>query len=130
MQIPTLLALLTCDRVIIEADGGKKTLVGLFDTIFASSVPASQNVGLFARIIEGQGDHTLRVRIVNLAQGEAVLAALEGSIHFENPLEPVELAVNMPLVFPTEGRYEVQVFVGEFYLGRSTISVKLTKELR
>lgn len=124
-SIPSLLAILMCDQVIIDAATSKKTLVGLFDHIGASQFPAMQPVGFYARLTDLEGEYTFVIRVVNLTDGEKRVGELRTPpIKQPDRLAFLELALNLPPVpFPQPGQYEFQLYANEDYIGRSVIKV-------
>jgi hypothetical protein len=50
-NIPSVLAIVLCDWIIIEQDTGKKTLVGLFDNLNSSAFPFLRPMGFYARLL-------------------------------------------------------------------------------
>ena len=122
------MSLLLCDSVIVDAISQKKTLVGIFDLILAVSVPAGQKMGLYARLTDLDGAYIFKARVVCLSDsdsGEELVFGLETPMsEWSDPLQIVELALNLPpILFPKFGRYEVQLFANEIYIGRAVVTV-------
>lgn len=123
--IPCVLSVLVCDTVIVHNDG-KKTIVGIFDEMRAVTVPALRSVGFYGRLTDMEGAYKFVIRIVFLGDdGEELIGAVEtAELSVSDRVGIVDLAVNLPPVpFPKYGRYEFQLFTGDMYLGRSTVSV-------
>jgi hypothetical protein len=128
--IPTLLALLTCESVIVDAETQKKTLVGLFDRIQATSVPLQiAGLGLYAKLVEGSGHYTFKIRMVSLKDESQVLdiAAQADWPVAEAPLEFVVNFRGVPV--PAFGDYEIQLFADDIYLGRAPLRVDQLERL-
>jgi hypothetical protein len=126
--IPTVVALLVCESVIQDAETRKKTLVGIFDKISSPGAPVVlSGVGLYAKLVEGNGQYAFRVRLMNTKDLDEAspLANFEVSVNWEKPGQPLEFAVNFRgLVFPDFGDYEFQLFADDVYLGRGMIHVE------
>jgi len=122
--IPTLLAFLTCESVIHDAETQKKTLVGIFDRIMSSTVPLQvAGLGLYAKLVEGSGKYTFRIRMVNLKDESQVL---DVSIPATWALTeaPLELGVNFRgIPIQAFGTYEFQLYANDAYLGRAVFKV-------
>lgn len=127
-NIPSLLAILLCDRVIIEQQGGKKTVVGIFDDLWAAQVPAGCAMGFFARMTDLEGQYRFIIKVVRVsAEGEIMVGQIEfpGVEQLDDRLKNLDIAVNLPpLVFPTYGKYEFQLFANEIYIGRAVLSCR------
>jgi hypothetical protein len=122
-NLPSVLAILLCDTIIIEQGTGKKTLVGLFEALNAGGFPTVQRIGFYARLTDLEGKYRFSVRVVRIdGQKEEFVAGAEVDFTADNRLGILELALNLPpLPFPNPGRYEFQLFADDVYLGRATI---------
>lgn len=120
--IPTLLAFIVCDTVIQDAATNKRTLVGVFDHVNSPHVPfALNNVGLYAKMVEGAGKYSFRIRLVNLKDESPVLEiGIDGD--WSKPDFPMELGVNLAGVPIAEfGTYEFQLYCDDIFLGRALL---------
>jgi hypothetical protein len=126
-NIPSLLAILLCDQIILEQGTGKKTLVGVFDDLWSNSEPIRQPVGFYAKMTDLEGLYHFAVKVVRIAaEGEIAIAG--GAIPMTQPivnrLENLDIALNLPTVFPTFGKYEFQLFANDMYLGRAVLNCR------
>jgi hypothetical protein len=124
-NIPSLLAILLCDQIILEQGTGKKTLVGVFDDLWSNSEPITQRVGFYAKMTDLEGHYQFAIKVVRIAaEGEIVVAG--GNIPMTQPitnrLANLDIALNVPTVFPTFGKYEFQLFANDMYLGRAVLN--------
>jgi len=55
--VPSVLAVLVCDSVILESQTGKQSIIGIFDNIHAAQAPFSQRVGFYARLTDAEGEY-------------------------------------------------------------------------
>ncbi len=119
--IPTLLAFIVCDTVIHDAGTQKKTLVGVFDQVLSAAAPFATNVGLYAKMVEGSGPYTIKVRMVNL-KDESPVMEISANANWDAPEDPLELGMNLRgLPIKDFGTYEFQLFANEIYLGRAIV---------
>ena len=118
--IPTLLAFIVCDTVIHDAASQKKTLVGIFDRLLSPSEPITVNsMALYAKMVEGSGEYTFKIRLVNL-KDESQILQLEAKGSWIVADSPLELGMNFKGVVLKEfGTYEFQIFANDAYLGRA-----------
>ena len=126
-NIPSVLAVLLCDVIIVEQGTGKKSLIGLFETLNVSSFPAVQKVGLFARLTDMEGHYHFAVRIVRLdGDKEELMAGAELEYKADDRLAILDIALNLPPVpFIGAGRYEFQLFADGIYIGRAALTAQL-----
>ena len=115
-------------RSIIEQQGGKKTVVGIFDDLWAIQVPAGRAMGFFARMTDLEGRYRFIIKVVRVsAEGEIVVGQVEfGATELiDDRLKNLDIAVNLPpLVFPTYGKYEFQLFANDVYIGRAVLNCR------
>jgi hypothetical protein len=122
--IPTLLALLACESVIHDAETQSKTLVRVFDRIQSPGVPVPVSIGLYAKLVEGSGPYTIRIRMVKL-KDESPVMEVSGNANWAEPESPLEFGMNMRgLLIMEFGDYEFQLFANDIYLGRAVFKVQ------
>jgi hypothetical protein len=127
-NIPSLLAILLCEQVILEQGNGKKTLVGVLDDLWSSSEPITYRVGFYAKMTDLEGLYRFAVKVVRIAaEGEIVIAG--GDIPMEQPISDrlanLDITLNLaPTVFPTFGKYEFQLFSNNVYIGRAVLNCR------
>lgn len=124
--VPTVLALLLCDQVIIDAQTKKKSLIGVFDNINWFGNPAPATLAVYAKLKDAQGTYNFNIRVVSL-KDESVLTNIEiKGVAIPNPLQSVELAFNMVgLQFREPGKYEFQLYANDVYLSRVTVEARV-----
>ncbi|MEK7403640.1 MAG: hypothetical protein AAB225_00895 [Acidobacteriota bacterium] len=122
--MPSVLAVLVCDSVIVDSQTGKQSLIGIFDNIHSVQAPFSQRLGFYARMTDAEGEYKFVVRIVYLGDEEETVGGLEtGAVVAANRLQVLNLALNLPPVpFPKFGRYEFQLLANDVYIGRTVIT--------
>lgn len=127
--VPSVLAILVCDSVIVESRTTKASVIGIFDTLHAPEAPFRQRVGFYARMTDAEGDYRFLVRVVYLGDEERIVGGLETeTVRAANRLGFMQLSLNLPpLTFPEFGRYEFQLFANDVYVGRATINAVKTE---
>ncbi len=126
-NIPSLLAILLCDRVIVEQGTGKKTLVGIFEDLWSAAEPTTAQIGFFARMTDLEGQYVFAIKIVRIAaEGEIVVgdAKLGAGQPITDRLLSLDIAVNAPVAFPNFGKYEFQLFANDMYIGRAVLNFR------
>lgn len=124
--VPSVLAMLLCDTVITEANTNKKTLVGVFDRWNLPQLPVNVVFWLYSRLADAEGEYTFKVKIVHL-EDERLLAEMgTHPVQISDRLGAFEVALPFPPI-PLEksGRYEIQLFANEVFIGRTPMDVKL-----
>jgi hypothetical protein len=123
-SVPSVLAILVCDSLIVDSQTGKQSAIGIFDNIHALQVPFSQRLGFYARLTDAEGDYKFAVRVVYLGDEEQIVTGLEtGEVHAQGRLQVWNLALNLPPVpFPKFGRYELRLFANDVFIGRAVIN--------
>lgn len=123
--VPSVLAMLLCDTIIVDQMTNKKSLIGVFQDINSPGFPVQANCALYVKLADAVGDYGLRIRFVNL-KGEVLVNELPAiNAKFTDPLIPAEVAVNMMgFLVPEEGKYEFQLYANDIYLSRITMGAK------
>ncbi len=123
--VPTVLAMLLCDQVIVDEQTKKKSLIGVFADVNAIQFPTTLNCAVYAKLADAEGRYKFKIRIVNLKEDTLVteISGLEANVL--DRLQPAELAMNLlgfPIVEP--GKYEFQLYANDVYLSRITMQAK------
>ena len=121
--VPSVIAILTCDRVITEAKTNKKTVVGIFDRWVFPQLPAHFQFWLYARLIDAEGEYAFRVKVIRLEDDERLAEALTNPIKIADTLMgAADLALPFPpVLIERPGPYEVQLFANEVFIGRTRV---------
>ena len=121
--VPVLVAALVCDVGVTEPHTKKKSLIGIFDRLSASSFPTKRAVSLYLKIADAQGRYELEIRFIHLNSGN-VVAKAEGKLDQSDRLASAEMLIPFPPLHIGEpGRYEFQVWANSTFLGSTTIDV-------
>ena len=120
--VPNVLAMLVCDQVIAEQGTGKKSLIGIFDNIFAIAFPTQARLAVYVKLADAHGKYKIRVRLVKL-KDETAVADINADADIPDPTSPTELAINLVGIgLPEAGKYEFQLWANEVYLHRITLN--------
>lgn len=123
--VPSVVAMLICDQVIIELGTNKKNLIGVFDNFYSLVYPALlQRVAIYVKLADAQGDYLFKLRFVNL-RDESLVAEIGIQAKITDRTEHSELALNFSVPVPAEGKYEFQLYAGDEYLHRVTLNAKM-----
>ncbi|MGA2659816.1 MAG: hypothetical protein ABSH34_20120 [Verrucomicrobiota bacterium] len=106
---PLGIALVICDRVIVDATTHEKTLVASFNRIRAQFFPAMHpRMSFFISVTNGRGTMQGRIRCINESDQKPVFSA-SGPLIFKDPLHVVEMTFQVRnAVFPNPGVYNVE----------------------
>src|SRR5262249_45706043 len=119
--VPSVLAMLACDQIIIDQQTQKKSLIGVFDNINAPAFPAALNFAVYAKLADAEGPYRFMLRVVNL-KDESLLGKMEVEGNVQTKTEPMELAIYlMGIPLPEPGKYELQLYANDVYLSRITM---------
>lgn len=122
---PSALALLMCDTVITDAATGKKTLVGVFNSMKVGRLPhVIPQFFVFASITNVRGEIPVNVRLTSVAGDE--IFNLSGKVKCSNELASPEMIFHIQnLPMKTTGLFSLELFSGSNFLASRTFSVDL-----
>ncbi|MFZ5801094.1 MAG: DUF6941 family protein [Candidatus Omnitrophota bacterium] len=106
---PIVLSMIICDTVLDDRATNKKTLVGLFSNIWASSCPCVHpRLNVFITLTDGRGSYQGSLKCVNEDTNTEILR-LEGPIIFQSGEHIIELNFELVNVrFPAFGSYHFE----------------------
>ncbi len=120
LPLPTPMAVVFADQIIVEAMTGKKTLVGLYSTIFARRLPLRRQVNIFVELGDAQGSYDFLLELVRLETGAVVARGQLEGVRSRDRLTPLELVVRVPVSFPAYGTYEARIsFESQVFASRT-----------
>ncbi len=115
--VPVLVAALICDTAVADPHTNKKNLIGIFDRVTVGNFPSQRQVTLYIKITDAEGVYQMDFRYVQLSSGK-VLAAVQGEMNASDRLKSSDFFIHFPpLPLPEPGRYEIQVWANQMYLG-------------
>ena len=117
-------AFLVCDHIITEVGTNKRTIVGVFEVIFAAQFPLTYAIGLYYKFTDAQGDYIFRFDLVDLTSNQVIGSIPTNKMTIPDPLQAYELVISqVGATFPHAGRYEFQVYANGQICGQKTLTV-------
>ena len=129
-EMPMGLALVVCDLVIQDRQTNKRTLVGLFDRLFANQFPCVHpQLSVFVSLTSGHGTYQCEIRCRHAETGTPAFSA-KGPVKMNDPMQVVEMVFNLQGVrFAEPGEYWLECLVGDVpvMMRRITVTQPETK---
>lgn len=117
--------MLICGQVIAEEGTQKKSLIGIFDNIYAPSFPASLSCAIYAKLRDAYGGYEIMLRFVKQADETTLMPDARFELNATEPSGAAEIVVNfIGATFPEPGGYEFQLYADGMYLHRVVLDVK------
>lgn len=114
--VPVLVAALICDTAAIDPSTQKKSLIGIFDRLFGQ-FPAARPVAFYVKVTDAVGWYRVDMKFVHSDSGRT-LAEVKAEAEFTDRLSSTDFVVPVPpLPIPAPGRYELQVWFNDVFLG-------------
>lgn len=127
--VPSLQAMLICEKVIEEARSGKKSLINIFTGIVAHGLPVPVSMALYVRLTDGEGTYVFRVDAVHLPSDKKVASATLPGLESTDRLKPMEVVIEIPRIdFAESGKYEFQFYGNEVFLGHASVDIVVEGE--
>lgn len=121
-------AMLICDYVITERGTNKKSLIGVFENIGASTFPCTHfAMSVYIKLTDAQGDYRFHLELVDL-QSDVTIGKSEmpEEVRVPSPLDAHELVFNLRGVrFMHAGKYEFRIFANGKIFGQKKLVVDL-----
>jgi hypothetical protein len=111
---PVPLAIVICDHIIEDRATGKKTLVGLFNSIAARSFPCSHSsMSVFVSLTDGRGKYECEL-VCRQEDNAQPLLQTKGPIEFADPNVIVDMHFALQgVTFPKAGLYSFEFYADE-----------------
>lgn len=111
-ETPMGLVLAACDMLIEDRQTGKKSLIGLFDKLFAANFPCTHPaMTVMVALTSGHGDYPCEL-VCRHSDSETVAFSAKGKISFRDPSQVVDLVFQLRQVrFPKSGTYWLHFLV-------------------
>jgi hypothetical protein len=123
--LPRCQALLLCERVILNAQTLRNSVIEILDWIDVTGVPATVGpLMAYVQLIGGIGGYAIRFEIHDLNANEIVAATGESLIEFGDADEALILTASLPpLEFAGLRPHDLVVFADDREIARSTFHV-------
>ena len=126
---PFPLALLICGSAITEAGTNKKTLVGIFDRVWAKQFPVNQTMTIYARLTDAQGRYEFRIDYVQVKTDKKLAEGKISEVDIADRLQTSDILMTPPpVLIPEPGQYEFRLWANDRYVGRVKFTAELAKE--
>jgi hypothetical protein len=128
---PYPLAILLCDQIIVDERSKKKTLVGVFDTVYAKQFPAThRRLSVYVRLTDAEGQYQLRMDYVQIKTDKLLGHAEIPAVSLPDRLKTHELVMEFPPIkIPEAGDYEFRLWANNRYIGRARFTaIEISKE--
>jgi len=114
-EMPMGLALVICDTIIEDKTTGKKSLIGIFDRIQATTFPCTHPaMSIFVSLTGGRGKYPCEIVCRHGDSSSAMAFSAKGNIAMRDPGQVVDLLFQVKGVhFPQPGTYWVHFMVDE-----------------
>lgn len=126
---PVPLALVICDQIIEDRMTGKKTLVGLFNSIAARNFPCTHGLmSVFVSMTDGHGKYECELVCRDEDTGDAILQT-KGPIEFASPAVVVDMVFALQgVAFPKPGLYAFEFYCDEELVAERKFNVAEMRE--
>ena len=130
---PDVLALLLCEGVVEDSRTKNKSILNTFNRITSPNYPVRQDrLCIFVSMtnLRGEGEIDVRIASADKVPGEGILIGMKGKVISKNPLDVVELGIDMRgLRIPKAGQYVIEVLMdGELLKQRRFEAILLAQK--
>lgn len=128
--VPYLLAILVCDSGAVDRNSGKKTLVGIFDRVWAEKFPTSRWLSVYFKLSDAQGDYRFKVQYAQVKTDNILAEAETNALNIKSRLDIRDFLITYPvrLLMPEAGQYEFRLYANNMFLGRIAINAVLREK--
>ena len=118
---PYPLAILLCDQIIVDERSKKKTLVGIFDSIYARQFPVRhRSLSVYVRVTDAEGQYEFRMDYVQVKTDKLLGTGKILAVPITDRLKAHELIMEFPPIeIPEAGDYEFRLWANGRYIGRA-----------
>lgn len=130
VEIPVCFALLPADVIYQDASTKKWNILGCFDLFGFTVFPAEIQIGVFFGLMDGRGEMSLKIRVVNADSDlddsieSQVAGEFEARINMPTPNDAVQATVPIPLKFDAPGIYHLELLVDDKPLMTRRLTIK------
>jgi len=126
---PSIKALILCDLVTQEVGTNKWSAIGIFDKIFAISLPVLQStMGIYVRLADALGKYEISVVVQHVAS-QIIVAKVDGiTLEVKDRKSSADFGLRTrQLLLPQPGLYEVQLMFNNRLRQNTAFEVILPK---
>lgn len=126
---PRAMALLTCDRIIVEANTGKKSLIDIFDNLMFPQLPMGLlRMSVFISLVRGESDTRHFSLGLFAPSGQALVGSTMEIAEWGTAGQADFVLEFNGVPFTEEGVYDLRLFVAEHVLAQRPIAVQKRPE--
>ncbi len=116
--------MLVCDLAIREAETGKFSLIGIFESITTAALPTLHpQLSVYVKLTDAEGHYPLRLELVQL-ETATIVARAESGLDVKDRMGSVELVLELRnLTFGEPGLYEFRLLANDRFVGSKTFQV-------
>lgn len=121
---PELVALLFADKVIVEENNKKKTIIGTFTKFFADKFPISFPVWyIYTAVTNISGEHSFSLKLV-YKEKKQIIIPINGKLQVSDPKSVIELIFPITkAVFPAPGEYILTFTINGTQVGSRLLDI-------
>lgn len=128
--MPLLLAGLICDVGVVDPNSGKKSLIGIFDQVFAGSFPTQRAMSVYLRLTDAEGYYQFQIEFAHVESRQAAPPVTSSVVRIPDRTLPFDFLVPLAAVeIPQPGRYEFRIKCNQAFLGTITLDVRTMEGL-
>ena len=112
-NVPYALAMVLCDYVYREDGTNKQSILGTFDKMLASKIPALRpKLAIYLALTDGRGKQSLTLKMIDELENHPPVFQFEGEVDFVDPLRVLEVGINLENVpISRSGLHRVQLII-------------------
>jgi hypothetical protein len=117
---PKCKALLLCDRIIVDRDTGRPSLIDVFTDVTLPGFPGTlEPFRIFLQIADGIGDYNLSLELCDLREDSIIARTLVAEVSFRERPQKLDLVISVDsLPLPHEGGYDLVMFADDQEIDR------------
>lgn len=122
-SLPVIHAMLICEKVISEEKTHKKNLIGIFDTIYYTQLPAAiPELWIYVNLSDVMEEHSFRIELVYLDENR-VIAEFKSRLPKGKPNREVGYCFKN-MAFKKSGMYVFRFWVENDVIGEKYLHVR------
>jgi hypothetical protein len=127
---PIVQSMILADHIHRDSITGKKFILGTYNSIVATRFPfAKPGMCVYVAITDAHGQTVLRLRIVDVDDGQAPIHESAYPVDMPDPNEVYEITFGASMVFPVPGHYRVQLLADNELLRELRLHVGYPKPM-
>jgi hypothetical protein len=120
---PSCSAVLFADQIIVDAETGKKTLVGLYSNIYSSRLPLRKKLNIFVDICDACGRYDFELELIRLEDEAKIASGAIKGVNASDRLSSVEVIIQLAAAIRSFGTYEFRMLYGNNLVASKTFRV-------